>query len=129
MHRTRPVTAPDGWTATVSNKGPIPLGLKPNDDPAQPNLTFTYHGPTMLGGLGLGNFWAASSVGTNTVTEFAGQNVQTSSGQLDRNLVETIAPGIPSTTPPPGVPEPTTLALAGIGLPLLAAVRRFRAKK
>ena len=121
--------APDGWAATVANKGPIPLGLKPNDDVNLPNLTFTYSGPTIPEGqVGLGNFWAVSTVGTGTVTEFTGQNPQSGpGGNIDRNIVETVAPGVPPTMT--GVPEPTTLALAGIGLPLLAAVRRFRAKK
>ena len=117
------------WTMTTA-KVTVPLGLNPNDDPSIPDLTFTYTGPAVLvEGHGLGNFGATSTVGTNTTTDFTAQNRQSDTGELDRNIVDTFAPGVPPIEPPSGVPEPTTLALAGIGLPLLAAARRFRAKK
>ena len=116
------------WTMTTATR-PVPVGLNPNDDAAIPNLTFRYEGPTVLvGGLGLGNFGATSTVGTTTATDFTAQNRQFSTNELDRNIVDTIAPGVPVIDPPSGVPEPTTLALAGIGLPLLAGFRRFRKK-
>jgi hypothetical protein len=119
------------WEMSSANTGPIPVGLNPNDDVSVPNLTFKYTGPTIpTGQLGLGNFGASSTVGTNSSSEFTAQNRQVSTGELDRNIVDTFAPGTPDVPPPPsGVPEPTTLALAGIGLPLLAAARRFRSKK
>ena len=61
---------------------------------------------------------------------FTAQNPQASSGQLDRNIVDTLAPA-PAVViiPPSGVPEPTTMALAGLGLPILGAARLFRRKK
>jgi hypothetical protein len=118
------------WEISTSNTGPIPVGLNPNDDPAQTNLTFRYTGPTIpTGQVGLGNFGATSTVGSSTASEFTAQNRQVSTGELDRNIVDTIAPSSPLVDPPSGIPEPTTLALAGIGLPLLAAARRFRNKK
>jgi hypothetical protein len=109
---------------------PVPVGLNPSDDATIPNLTFKYTGPTIPSGqVGLGNFGAASTVGTSTATDFTAQNRQSDTGELDRNIVDTLAPGVPSPIDPPsGVPEPATLALAGIGLPLIAAVRRFRNK-
>jgi hypothetical protein len=125
------IQAPDGWTASVGNVTKPPVGLKPTDDPNTPDLTFTYHGPTIPSGqVGLGNFWAVSSVGQSAVTEFTAQNPQFSTGNIDRNIVETIAPAVPGPPDPtPGVPEPTTLALAALGLPLIGAVRAFRRKK
>ena len=118
---------PAGWTAAVAKTGPVPAGLHPNDDPLIDNLSFTYHGAPMLGQTGVGNFWADSTVGTRSLTEFTAQNPQSSTGNIDRNIVDTVAPGPPgSVGPPPGVPEPATLVLAGLGLPIVGLFRRLR---
>jgi len=134
------ISAPDGWAVSTGNAGPVPTGLHPSDDPNQINLTFTYNGPTIpTGQLGLGNFWADSTLSTSVQTEFTAQNPQASTGNLDRNLVETISPGTPGSTgggdtgggggTVSGVPEPTTLALAGLGLPALGAIRLTRRRR
>jgi hypothetical protein len=124
------IAAPDGWTSSVANATTAPVGLNPNDDPNIADLTFKYTGPTQTGQIGLGNFWANSTVGTTTITDFTGQNPQASTGNTDRNIVSTIAPGVPSGgNGGNGVPEPTTLALAGLGLPLVGVARMIRRKK
>lgn len=122
--------SPADWNFSTMKTTPPPVGLAPNDDPKIDDLMFTYTGPTIPSGqLGLGNFWAVSTVGTSVKTEFTAQNPQASTGEIDRNIVDTIAPGVPPVIQPPaGVPEPTTLALAGLGLPLVGA-RLFRRKK
>ena len=119
------------WSMDVVKAGPIPAGLNPNDDPAIDNLVFKYNGGTgLVGQTGLGNFGAVSTVGTSTKTDFTGQNPQVTTGDLDRNIIDTIAPGVPQTGGEvPGVPEPTTLLLAAIGVPAVGAARALRKRK
>lgn len=125
------IVAPDGWVTTASNSATPPVGLKPTDNPEQTDLTFTYNGDTIPSGqIGLGNFWASSTVGSSVVTSFTAQNIQFSTGNIDRNIVDTLAPApAPPPGPTPGVPEPATLALAAFGLPLIGGMRLFRRKK
>lgn len=128
---TDSIVTPTGWTVSVAKNSVAPTGLKPIDNPDVENLTFTYTGDTIpTGQVGLGNFWAVSSVGDAVTTQFTAENQQFSTGNTDRNIVDTIAPAPPGTPPPtPGVPEPTTLALAGLGLPLIGVAKMLRRKK
>jgi len=124
------IVAPEGWSSSVANDTAPPVGLRPTNNPEIEDLTFLYNGPTIPSGqIGLGNFWGVSSVGSSVVTQFTAENIQFSTGNIDRNIVDTLAPAPAVIPPPTGVPEPTTLALAGLGLPLLGGVRLFRRKK
>jgi hypothetical protein len=118
--------APDGWTLSVQNTGPTPNQLRPNDDTSITNLTWTYNGPTIPSGqIGLGNFWAFSQFGTSVSNSFTSITGRTSDGQPDSNITETSVPTGTSTTPTT-TPEPTTLLLAGLGLPLIGVTRMVR---
>jgi hypothetical protein len=122
---------PTDWAFSSAKVGPVPSGLNPVDNGSIDNLTWTYGGATIpTGQVGLGNFWAVSSVGDSTTVAFTAQNPQASTGQIDRNIVDTLAPAPPSSGgAPPPVPEPTTLALAALGMPLMGAARLLRRKK
>jgi hypothetical protein len=112
---------PDGWTFSTAYVGPTPSRLSPDDDPGVSNLTWTYTGPDFSPGLtGLGNFWAASEFGASTDAHFTALTHLAGGTRPDANITETVVP-VPA---PPGIPEPTTLVLAGLGLPFAALARR-----
>jgi hypothetical protein len=123
------VVAPDAnWTVSTAS-GKIPPLLKPTDDPNIPNLTFTYTGPTIPAGqIGLGNFMATSTFGEKKEVSFTAETNRTSDGLKDSNITTTDAP-TGSDVPPPEVPEPATLLLAGLGLPLLGLAKLRKKKK
>ncbi|HEX4614217.1 MAG TPA: PEP-CTERM sorting domain-containing protein [Urbifossiella sp.] len=114
---------PAGWALTTALVGPTPVRLGPDDNPAVMNLTWTYTGPDYSPGqTGLGNFMAASQYGASGDGFFTAITHLSGGTRTDSNITETVVP-VPA---PPGVPEPTTLVLAGLGLPLAALARRVR---
>ncbi len=116
------VVAPDGWSVVVANTGTTPPRLTPDDHAGLPNMTFTYTGPTITTGqTGLGNFWATSTFQAATDSFLTARTHRTSDGAPDSNITEVV---VPVPVAPPAVPEPATLALAALGLPLAALVRR-----
>jgi PEP-CTERM motif len=118
---------PDGWSFNTSNKGPIPDGVQPDDSDLLPNLTWRYTGPTISSGqTGLGNFWAVSEYQDATDSFFTAKTHRTADGLVDTNITDTVVP-VPTANPGTNlVPEPTSLLMAGLGLPVLGLLRRFR---
>jgi hypothetical protein len=128
-------TSPDAsfsqyWTLSTNPLGPTPARLNPQDDPAITNLTFTYNGPEIPSGqLTLGNFVATSTFGNAGASFFTATNPQALSGNIDSNITGTLSPVGEEIPAPIGTPEPTTMVLAGVGLPLIGLGRWVRRRK
>lgn len=108
------------WSFASSNTGSTPGGVFPEDNASIPNLTWSYTGAEINidASIGLGNFWALS-IYPDTTNSWFTASTGTSAGVTDNNITPTSVPvpRAPDTTP--SVPEPTTLALAAFGLPLV----------
>lgn len=128
-------TSPDSsfaqyWTLSTNPLGPTPDRLNPQDDPNVANLTFTYNGPTIPNGqLTLGNFVAGSTFGEAGESFFTATNPVAQGGRIDSNITSTLAPVGEEIPAPIGTPEPTTMVLAGLGLPLIGLGRLVRRRK
>jgi hypothetical protein len=113
-------TGPTGWTCTAQLLGFTPDDVVPIDRADLMNITWVYtSGNTILGqpsGVDLGNFSAQSLYNTAGVVSYAARgvkNIGASEGSIADNVGNTRAPVS-------NVPEPGSLALAGMGLFLLA---------
>jgi hypothetical protein len=119
---------PDGWVFNSQKVGPTPDRLTPVDNADLYNLTWKYTGNTIpTGQLGLGNFWAISTFSEEKSSSFTATTNRTSDGLRDNNITDTVTPTGKNTSPP-SVPEPSTLLLVGLGLPVVG-LRYLRKRK
>jgi hypothetical protein len=117
------VLIPAGWSVSSAMVGATPTGTAPTDDPHIPNLTFTYNGPDIVGQTGLGNFMAISTFGDATTSAFTSITHRNVDGRSEANITSTDVP-VPSNVA--GTPEPATLGMFGLGLPVLGLGRWLR---
>lgn len=120
--------APAGWVCSSQNVGYTPDDVLPTDNASLPNLTWVYTtGPTLSGnpnGLDLGQFGAASIYNSVVLVSYAARGVKNSgasNGTIADNVGTTVGP-----TANLAVPEPGSLALAGLAMALMVGVRPKR---
>lgn len=115
------------WAFSSSLLGLTPPGISVSQNPNVPDITWTYSGPSIQGAQnGLGNF-SAVSIYPLTTLSWMTAITGTVNGVADANITPTTVP-VPAApgSPPPGVPEPATLALIGFGLPFFGLLQRLR---
>jgi hypothetical protein len=112
-------TAPSGWGLALSTQ--TPANTSPTNDPGIPDLTWVYNGPQITGQKGLGLFSALSIYSSSDLNSFTAQTHRVIDNHIDSNITDVVGPVPRGTTP-----EPASLALLGIGLPLAGGLRWLR---
>jgi hypothetical protein len=112
------VTAPAGWTVATNNTDPVPppnVILSHGDDPAVPNLTFTYNGASpIVGPTAISGFTAQSTFPLEgAIKDFVGRDTK-ATGPTAGSAVDSVGD-----IKVPGVPEPSAVVSSAIGLALL----------
>jgi len=122
--------APAGWTTSIANSNPTPppsVLLTHGDDPALPNVTYTYTGavpivgPTTITGFSADSIYGLST----TIKDFVGQDTKATgpqAGSLVDSRGDIAVPG-------PAVPEPSGLITMSLGTILFGAVFAYRNRR
>jgi hypothetical protein len=117
-------TAPANWSLAVQNLGKTPSQTAPNDDANIPNYSWTYDGATPISGqIGLGNFSIVSKYGSPADSDFTSATHREIDGKSEHNITTTNVPVAAAS------PEPATLAMFCIGLPVVGAFKLLRRKR
>jgi hypothetical protein len=121
-------SAPAGWTVTLANSNPPPppnVILTYGDDPAIVNLTFTYTGAApILGAITVTGFQAiTNSTILNVTKDFVGRDTK-STGPTAGSSVDSVG-----SLTVPGVPEPSSVISASLGVILIGAAFGYGARR
>jgi len=121
------ITAPAGWTATTALTNPTPppnVILSLGDDPAIPNLIFTYTGAPIVGPASISGFSAQSTLNfLGFEKNYVGRATQ-GSGPTAGQPVDTVG-----NVRVPGVPEPASVISTGLGVLVFGAAYGFRRRR
>lgn len=126
------LTAPTGWTADAPSAGVTPapnILLVNGNDPAIPDLTFTYNGDTPITGpVTISGFSAASTfgIGSTTFKDFTGVTTSVGGGRIS-SVGEVRVPSAGLISPSPA-PEPASMVSAAIGLAFAGLYYRRRTR-
>ncbi len=118
---------PAGWVFASALLGTTPNDVLPTDNPNLPNLTWQWTGAPIAPGSDLGLFTADTPYNTPMLRNFTGYATKNAPGlPADGTKVSNIGQvAVPVAVP--GIPEPGTVLLSGLGLLGGALVRqRFR---
>ena len=123
---------PAGWQMVAAK---TPEDVKPVfDKPDAADYTFQYTGPDIGGSpTELGQFVLESIYGSRTRSSFASRDFNKNLGFEIGTHTYTYVPVKPvegdGDTPPIDTPEPATLALVGLGLPVVGLARAIRKRR
>jgi len=114
------IAAPAGWTASIASSNPTPppnVILSHGDDPAIPNLIFTYTGAApIIGAATISGFTAQSTFGfLGAIKDFAGRD-----RKADGSFVDSVG----DVRVPGPVPEPASVVSLLFGGALIAVAGR-----
>jgi hypothetical protein len=87
---------PSGWVVTVQNTGDTPPGATVSDDPTMVNLTFEYNsGAEIVGPSEIGTFSFESVYPDEAPGQFAGEDENANTGQLETSQGTVMLPVVP----------------------------------